>query len=390
VASTQVTLHADPVYDFIDLGTLGGAMSQAYGVNDYGQIVGVSTLADGTQRAFSYLSGSGMTDLGTLGGASSIAYDINNLGQITGVADTSYYSADPSIYPRTSEAFLYSSGVMTGLGGLQFTTTPASGGSSHTYLFDSVGMAINNLGQVTGKGFYGTPGVYSPPGIGGFHAVSWQNGTIQQLALPTGGAFLTSAYGSAINDAGVILAISENKPFLYDGSILSALGSILGSNTIAISITDINESGMVVGIGYTASQLIPMAFVYHNGQVDILPSPSVQTIGSTYALNDIGQVVGDEVGGDDLLWNQGHFFKLNDITQDLKGFHIEHTKDINNQGQIVGWGTTSDGSTHAFMLSPVVVPEPSSLLLLATAGCLLLAGRQRRMRPRLILTFLPK
>ena len=45
-----------------DLGTLGGAFSYAYGINDFGQIVGWSQLGDGSSHAFVYLKGQ-MRDL---------------------------------------------------------------------------------------------------------------------------------------------------------------------------------------------------------------------------------------------------------------------------------------------------------------------------------------
>ena len=51
--------HAFSMLDamMIDLGTLGGGSSYAYGINDSGEIVGYSTLANGgQQRAFSTMT----------------------------------------------------------------------------------------------------------------------------------------------------------------------------------------------------------------------------------------------------------------------------------------------------------------------------------------------
>lgn len=71
-----------------DLGTLGGDNSGAVGINDSGQVAGVSYIAgDGfTKHAFiTGLNGIGMTDLGALGsGGSSGVADINNFGQLVG------------------------------------------------------------------------------------------------------------------------------------------------------------------------------------------------------------------------------------------------------------------------------------------------------------------
>jgi len=64
-----------------DLGTLGGSFSQGRSINKQGQIVGRSELADGQQHAFLYEHGV-MRDLGTLGGTFSRAEFINNRGDI--------------------------------------------------------------------------------------------------------------------------------------------------------------------------------------------------------------------------------------------------------------------------------------------------------------------
>ena len=50
-----------------DLGTLGGDTSYALGINDSGEVVGYSYLADNvTRHAFIWTASDGMVDLGTL------------------------------------------------------------------------------------------------------------------------------------------------------------------------------------------------------------------------------------------------------------------------------------------------------------------------------------
>ena len=52
------TLSAQaPPYDIVDLGTLGGSRSSAYGINNRGQVVGVAETADGDLHAFLWNSG---------------------------------------------------------------------------------------------------------------------------------------------------------------------------------------------------------------------------------------------------------------------------------------------------------------------------------------------
>jgi probable HAF family extracellular repeat protein len=46
-----------------DLGTLGGAFSYAYGINDFSQIVGWSQLGDGSSHAFVYPKGQMLTSM---------------------------------------------------------------------------------------------------------------------------------------------------------------------------------------------------------------------------------------------------------------------------------------------------------------------------------------
>jgi len=70
-----------------DLGFLGGGTySEAYGLNDLGDVVGVAALANTNQHAFLWQNGQ-YTDLSTWsgGGASSKAYAINNHGDIVGL-----------------------------------------------------------------------------------------------------------------------------------------------------------------------------------------------------------------------------------------------------------------------------------------------------------------
>ena len=74
-------------YTVTDLGTLGGNLSVAEGINNSGQVVGFSEDLSGNEHAFLYSNGI-MTDLGTLGGNYSFASGINNSGQIVGYSVT--------------------------------------------------------------------------------------------------------------------------------------------------------------------------------------------------------------------------------------------------------------------------------------------------------------
>ena len=86
-----------------DLGTLGGTFSRAMGINNAGEIVGYSKLADGSEQPFLYRNGV-MEDIGNVIGAppGGRALDINIHGDIVGTTNGFH-------------AFLYRNGLMTNL-----------------------------------------------------------------------------------------------------------------------------------------------------------------------------------------------------------------------------------------------------------------------------------
>lgn len=118
-SSSNVAWHAFR-YDGLqqDLGSLGGATSTsiATAVNAAGQVVGYAYLPNGTHHAFVYTNGL-MIDLGTLGGPSSEAYGINSAGQIVGASQV---VGDPNEHAFIVELAANSTSptMMTDLNGL--------------------------------------------------------------------------------------------------------------------------------------------------------------------------------------------------------------------------------------------------------------------------------
>ncbi len=178
-----------------DLGDLPGGddKSQAWAINDNGQVVGQASGTTGT-RAFLWTAGGGMQDLGDLPGGSdrSLAYDINTSGQIVGESDT---TSDSHSFLWTSSQGLLDLGVLP----------------NDTF---SRALAINAGGEIVGVS----------GGDNLFHAYIWTSDLgMQSLGTLTDlsglGWQLRSANG--INDAGQIVGSGYNPDGAFHAFLLT-------------------------------------------------------------------------------------------------------------------------------------------------------------------------
>lgn len=176
---------------FTPLGTLGGDRSDAYGLNEAGDVVGRARTAAGETHAFLYRDGT-MTDLGTLGGSSSQAWDINNHGVITG------WATDAT---GQRLAFVHDGETMTALASLGDRSDQAYG--------------INDMGWVVGQALDAT---------GASRAVLWVDGEVfdlNTLILGADGWILDFAWG--INDRGWIVGNARDAEGNLFGFVLTPI-----------------------------------------------------------------------------------------------------------------------------------------------------------------------
>jgi probable HAF family extracellular repeat protein len=131
-----------------DLGNLGGSANPevlaagnvAFGINNKGQVTGISVLSDGVNsHAFLWTASNGMQDLGTLAGDNiSGGLGINDFGDVAGAS-----IAGPDPLAGIPKAVVWHNGAITDLN----TAVPAD-----TPLFLLTAFMINDAGQVAGFG----------------------------------------------------------------------------------------------------------------------------------------------------------------------------------------------------------------------------------------------
>ncbi|MBJ6725068.1 MBG domain-containing protein [Geomesophilobacter sediminis] len=298
--------------------------SQAFGANGNGQVVGVTRAGSAVNKPFRYSLTDGTTillDLPT-GAVSGYAQAINDAGRVVGFSTTTN--------PGTGEFTIGTAFIWSGVGSVKYIPGAGSGTSRAD--------AISLSGKVAGT--TGTPA----------RAFLYDAATDAFATLGTLGG--TTSNGYAVNDAGMVAGYSTtaagaSHAFLYNGSTMTDLGVLVGTDTSKAR--GINSAGMVVGESYTF----------------------VSTSSST--------------NGKGFIYLNGQMFDLNQLIDPASGFTIASAAGINDNGQIVGYGTDSDstflpGYNHALLLTPTRAaagtPSKSApiVALTAAAGTYPIAG----------------
>ena len=322
-----------------DLGTLGGTQSVAYALNDLGQVVGSSTTAgDLAEHSFLYSNGR-MTDLYPLNSQSIVTVGptgINNLGQIaSGLIVGRVYS--PAIFDSRTGSL----------------TLPGTLGGVTSFDFNGVATFVNNHSDAVGYS-------YIDPITR--HAFLFSNGVTKDID-PLGGY----SVAFAINDEGMIVGLASAQSNGTATAFMERQGS---ARTIFQARTEsdargVNNRGEVVGEFLTADGSSFHGFLYSGGVVtDIGSAESPQT--TAFAINDQQQVVGTTFvpfqttcpNGPCVEFKEHAFFYAGGTLTDLNmsipshsGWELSWAFDINNHGQIVGYGQIND-NFRAFLLTP--------------------------------------
>ncbi len=230
-----------------DLGTLGGAESDAVGINERGQVVGWSETRSGATRAVLWENGK-IRDLGTLGGKESRAVAINDRGQVVGWSETAKTVDRRAII----HAFLWENGQMRDL-------NPRRGPGS------GFARAINARGQVVGDGIDGD-------------AFVWANGSSRKIGTD-------DDMSIAINSRGQVLLQR------FDGAKYRFLVWWNGRTRFirAGSANDLSEGGQISG-AFPGDHGRPT--VWTNGKPQALPLLAGHPYGEGVDINARRQIVG--------------------------------------------------------------------------------------------------
>ena len=368
---------AATTYTIAEIGTLGGARSQAWGLNAAGQVVGWAETAAGQQRAYLWADGR-LTDLGTLpGGEASMAVAVNARGQVVGGSTT---APGQQLGGPGTRAFLWQDGRLTDLG-----TLPGGDFSQAT--------GINDAGQVIGFANRrpGTP----------IQAVLWQGGAPTELGTLPGAV---GGRANAINNRGQVVGVAIRGPdqplraVLWAGGQVTDLG--LPAGHAASRAFAINDTGLIAGRASDATEPVnpsicpaPLRCVpllYRDGAWVQLATPPGSPNGLASGVNNAGQVVGltqpPDGAGRALLWDGTAVTDLNTLIPAGSGWALTEALGITDRGQIVGNGLLN-GQQRGYLLTPAAMPglpntgdggaparSPVSGALLAVSASLALLG----------------
>ena len=359
-------------YDVEDLGTLpGGMFSQGVEVNDYGFVAGVSTISATSPQHAAVWYGPGLiVDIGKpgLGGPNSIAYGINDAGLVIGQAETPAKDPNNENFCGYGDGFdcvpfKWQYGVMTAL--------PLLGGNN-----GQMGFTVNNHGQVPGAAENAhMDAACVAPQVLDFEPVIWGPGPvwgaspIQKLGLLDGDTVGMATWindrGEAVGTSGtcantaILSEIAGPHAVLWEANgSPTDLGNLGGPGAnIALAV---NNSGQVVGLSSYVGELPGVfdAFLWtrETGKMRDLGRLPGDVASGAGGINERAVVIGTSFGADGSLrafvWYNGVMTDLNTLVPADSPLYLLFANSVNERGEIAGWGATSSGEVHAFLLTP--------------------------------------
>lgn len=196
-------------------------------------------------------------------------------------------------------------------------------------------FGINNRGEIVGSRFNLAANIWEQGFV-------WRHGKVKFLGKLAG---YEENFANAINDRGLIVGggsegvLDEAQAAVFVGKAPISLGI---PNSWPV---DVNERGHIVGlrsggIGYSG-------FIWKE------PGVVIDVPFAPEGFNDAGQVVGSAGPWPPhaLLFENGVTHDLNDLVDAASGWTLMYAHDINNRGEIVGWGRVNEGWS-GFLLQP--------------------------------------
>jgi probable HAF family extracellular repeat protein len=312
-----------PSYTITGLGTLGGFVSVANGI-DGDRIVGYSFTSAGKQHAFLYSNGV-MQDLGTLGGANSQAFGVSGTA-VVGWSDTA---------SGARHAFLFQNGVMGDLGTLGGNFAEAFGIAGNFIVGDSL-----------------TPGLSDDPFLLRRNRTMMDLGT---LGGTFGQAWGVNLFGEVVGQSTDLSGFTH--AFHWRKGLMTDLGTLGGHTSVALAI---NNSGAIVGGAdiTSAGTDVQHAFLSDlNGMRDL--GTLGGQVSQARALNQFNQVVGQSQF--DPAKPNFHAFRYDESVDQMfdlqaevanTGWLVTSAVGITDGGVIAGTGVSPGGTTEAFVMTP--------------------------------------